>query len=68
MTIPPQFISELQLRRIFKKTREIRNSVYKNIDSLCKNLSMGMSNDYEIAIQEGATHIRLGTAVFGKRP
>ena len=31
-------------------------------------LSMGMTNDYEIAIEEGATHVRIGTALFGERP
>jgi uncharacterized pyridoxal phosphate-containing UPF0001 family protein len=33
-----------------------------------KTLSMGMSGDYEIAIAEGATHVRVGTAIFGSRP
>ena len=39
-----------------------------SIEKCCNNLSMGMSNDYETAIAEGATHIRLGTALFGDRP
>jgi uncharacterized pyridoxal phosphate-containing UPF0001 family protein len=33
-----------------------------------KELSMGMSNDFEIAIEEGATYVRVGTAIFGSRP
>ena len=67
MTIPPRFVSEIQLRNIFKKTREIRDNVYNNVDSFCKDLSMGMSNDFDIAIEEGATHVRIGTAIFGVR-
>ena len=40
----------------------------KNIDNVCMDiLSMGMTNDYEIAIEEGATHIRVGTGIFGER-
>lgn len=46
----------------FQRLREIaeRNGL--------KNLSMGMSSDYEVAIEEGATHVRVGTAIFGSRP
>ena len=68
MTIPPNNISTKKLRSIYNKTRKIRDTVYKSIETSCKNLSMGMSNDYETAISEGATHIRLGTALFGSRP
>ena len=68
MTIPPNNISTKTLHSIYNKTRKIRDTVYKSIETSCKNLSMGMSNDYETAISEGATHIRLGTALFGSRP
>ena len=68
MTIPPNNISKGNIKSIYKETRKIRDTVYKSIDKRCNNLSMGMSNDYEIAILEGATHIRLGTALFGERP
>ena len=68
MTIPPNNISEENLQLIYKVTRKIRDTVQKSIEICCNNLSMGMSNDYEIAIAEGATHIRLGKALFGERP
>ena len=68
MTIPPNNISTKTRHSIYNKTRKIRDTVYKSIEKSCKNLSMGMSNDYETAISEGATHIRLGTALFGSRP
>ena len=67
MTIPPNNISEENLQSIYKETRKIRDTVKNSIETQCNNLSMGMSNDYELAIAEGATHIRLGTALFGKR-
>ena len=50
------------LKQIFDKLSEMNLS---NVDM--KNLSMGMSNDYEIAIQEGATLVRVGTSIFGER-
>ena len=68
MTIPPINISEKNLQFIYKETRKTRDIVQSSIEKRCKNLSMGMSNDYEIAISEGATHIRIGTALFGDRP
>ena len=68
MTIPPNNISRKKLKSIYNKTRKLRDIVHTTIEKSCKNLSMGMSNDYETAISEGATHIRLGTALFGNRP
>ena len=68
MTIPPNNISTKTCHSIYNKTRKIRDIVCKSIEKRCKNLSMGMSNDYETAISEGATHIRLGTALFGSSP
>lgn len=67
MTIPPNSKDTNFLKIIFNKTREIRDQIQKEIDSKCINLSMGMSNDFETAIECGATHIRLGTILFGKR-
>ena len=52
---------------IYRETRELEEKIEQTIESKCKHLSMGMSNDFEIAIREGATHIRLGTALFGER-
>ena len=68
MTIPPINILGKHLHTIYNRTREIRDEIQKNIESNCTNLSFGMSKDYESAIAEGATHIRLGTALFGERP
>ena len=68
MTIPPNNISKGKLQSIYKETKKIRDRVQTSIEKCCNNLSMGMSNDYETAIAEGATHIRLGKALFGERP
>ena len=68
MTIPPNNLSDYQLNTIYNKTRKIKNKINYSINNQCNNLSMGMSSDYVIAIKHGATHIRLGTAIFGARP
>ena len=67
MTIPPKEVTEKQRRTIYNKTRTIKDKIQQFIESECKYLSMGMSNDFEIAIKEGATHIRIGSALFGER-
>ena len=67
MTIPQQGLPKKKLLDIYRKTRKIRDMVEKSINNNCKYLSMGMSNDFETAITEGATHIRIGTALFGER-
>lgn len=69
MTIAP-FVSDPEENRpIFRKLRQISVDIprknYHNIDM--NVLSMGMSNDYLVAIEEGATHVRIGTAIFGER-
>jgi len=68
MTMPPYGIPKTTLRDYYKKTCEIKNEINELVNGNCNNLSMGMSNDFEIAIEEGATHIRIGTALFGARP
>ncbi|AXH98633.1 YggS family pyridoxal phosphate-dependent enzyme [Sporosarcina sp. PTS2304] len=67
MTMAPNTEDESVIRHVFRSLREIRNSVAaKNLSyAPCTQLSMGMSNDFEIAIEEGATHIRIGTALAG---
>lgn len=62
MVIPPYFEDLEVVRPYFKNLREIR-------DEICPNgeLSMGMSHDFAVAIEEGATLIRVGTAIFGER-
>jgi len=67
MAIPP-FVEDAQrLRPYFHKLRELRDDVSRRIGRKLPALSMGMSHDFEIAIEEGATEIRLGTAIFGER-
>jgi pyridoxal phosphate enzyme (YggS family) len=69
MAIPPQETSELAIRRWFRQLRDLRDELggrpeWQGWPGL---LSMGMSHDFELAIEEGATHVRVGTALFGPR-
>lgn len=66
MTIPPYFENPEDVRPYFRKLREIRDSLLPRYPYL-KELSMGMSHDFEVAIEEGATMVRIGTALFGQR-
>jgi pyridoxal phosphate enzyme (YggS family) len=69
MTIPPYFDDPEKTRPYFSKLRDLRATLLKEglpPESL-RDLSMGMSHDFEIAVQEGATIVRLGTAIFGTR-
>jgi hypothetical protein len=67
MTIAPLTDSEQEIRKSFKYLRKLKDefnrSGFKNI----KELSMGMTSDFEIAIEEGATMLRIGSAIFGQR-
>ena len=67
MTMAPFVENEEILRNCFRRLRQLRDEV-KGLNlayAPCEFLSMGMSNDYKIAIEEGATHIRVGTALVG---
>ncbi len=66
MTMPPFFDDPEKTRPYFKRLREIRDESEKKGFSLSE-LSMGMSNDFEVAAEEGATMVRVGTALFGER-
>ncbi len=66
MTMPPYFDSPEMSRPYFVALRELREKMGKEGIPV-KELSMGMSNDFEIAIEEGATYVRVGTAIFGPR-
>jgi pyridoxal phosphate enzyme (YggS family) len=66
MTMPPYFEDADRARPYFKRLRKIRDDAEKKGYSL-PELSMGMTNDYEAAIEEGSTMIRVGTAIFGSR-
>src|SRR5699024_1500396 len=67
MTMAPHIEDEDKLRQVFKSLAQLRDRVQGNHfeHAPCKFLSMGMSNDYEIAIEEGATHIRIGSKLVG---
>jgi len=69
MTIPPFFEHPEDARPYFARLGDLRATLLKEgLDpALLRELSMGMSHDFEIAVQEGATMVRLGTAIFGKR-
>jgi pyridoxal phosphate enzyme (YggS family) len=69
MTIPPPCKNAEESRGFFRELRQLR-------DELCqlslgnvklRELSMGMTNDFEVAVEEGATIVRIGTALFGER-
>ncbi|MEG2759292.1 MAG: alanine racemase, partial [Rikenellaceae bacterium] len=55
-----------QVRREFRSLKSVFENV-KNIISSVETISMGMSGDYEIAVEEGATMVRIGSSIFGKR-
>ncbi|MCS7203551.1 MAG: YggS family pyridoxal phosphate-dependent enzyme [Thermodesulfovibrio sp.] len=67
MTIPPYFENPEDVRPYFKKLRQIRDELNRKGYDFIKELSMGMSHDFEVAIEEGATMVRIGTALFGQR-
>lgn len=67
MAIPPFFDDPYNSRPYFIKLRDLRDKLSISYNSLIE-LSMGMSADYEVAIEEGATIVRIGTAIFGERP
>ena len=66
MTMPPYFDSPEMSRPYYIALRELKEKMAKEGIPM-KELSMGMSNDFEIAIEEGATFVRVGTAIFGPR-
>ena len=68
MTLGPRTREQKQTREAFATLRLVMDTLNAQIPksvSLCTELSMGMSGDYEIAIEEGSTTVRLGTALFG---
>ena len=67
MCIPPFLDNPQEVRPYFRRLRETRDSVAGQLNHPLPVLSMGMSHDFEIAIEEGATEIRIGTAIFGAR-
>lgn len=69
MAIAPNTDDKQYLRRLFRKMFEMKEKIIKeNISSVRMDyLSMGMSSDYQIAIEEGSNMVRIGTKIFGKR-
>lgn len=69
MTVAPYVENKEDVRWVFRKMKELYNNIskssYENVEM--KYLSMGMTNDFDIAIEEGANIVRIGTAIFGKR-
>ena len=67
MCIPPFREDSETVRPYFRRLREVRDELAKQLGRALPVLSMGMSHDFEVAIEEGATEVRVGTALFGKR-
>ncbi len=69
MTLPPFFDDSEQSRPFFRRLRELRDQLQSRgaFGDRVGELSMGMTHDFEVAIQEGATMVRIGTAIFGER-
>ena len=69
MVLPPFYDSPEQTRPYFRRLRELLETLNskRSVESKLTELSMGMSHDFEVAIEEGATMVRVGTAVFGSR-
>jgi len=67
MCIPPPAESDEEAREYFRKLSEIQTSLNETFHQSMDQLSMGMSSDFAIAIAEGATHVRVGTSIFGSR-
>jgi pyridoxal phosphate enzyme (YggS family) len=69
MTLPPFFDDREQSRPFFRRLRELRDQLASlgAFGNRTGELSMGMTHDFEVAIQEGATMVRIGTAIFGER-
>uniref|UniRef100_A0A832H2A4 Pyridoxal phosphate homeostasis protein n=1 Tax=Oscillatoriales cyanobacterium SpSt-402 TaxID=2282168 RepID=A0A832H2A4_9CYAN len=70
MTIPPLGLQPTELLNVFQETHKLANTIrsHSELQLPIKELSMGMSNDYPIAVEAGATMIRLGRFLFGDRP
>lgn len=67
MTIPPFFEDQEKSRPYFRQLRQLRDQINLERKTCLQHLSMGMSGDFRVAIEEGATMLRLGTVIFGPR-
>lgn len=67
MCIPPLAVESEDSRKFFVEVRELRDSLEKEFSLKLPQLSMGMTQDFSVGIEEGATLVRVGTAIFGER-
>jgi pyridoxal phosphate enzyme (YggS family) len=67
MTVPPWAPNPEKVRPIFRQLRELKTKCEQILGAPLQHLSMGMTGDFEVAIEEGATIVRIGTALFGER-
>jgi PLP dependent protein len=67
MCIPPLAEAAEASRKYFVELRELRDALEQKFQVKLPHLSMGMTNDYSVAVEEGATLVRVGTAIFGER-
>jgi PLP dependent protein len=68
MAIAPWTPESEKVRPVFRRLRELKSACEEKLGAPLPHLSMGMSGDFEVAIEEGATVVRIGTALFGTRP
>jgi pyridoxal phosphate enzyme (YggS family) len=68
MTMAPWTQEAEKVRPVFRRLRELKQKCEEKLGAPLPHLSMGMSGDFEVAIEEGATIVRIGTALFGTRP
>jgi pyridoxal phosphate enzyme (YggS family) len=67
MTVPPWTSDPEKVRPVFRQVRELKGQCEQILGAPLAELSMGMTGDFEVAIEEGATMVRIGTALFGAR-
>jgi PLP dependent protein len=67
MTVPPWTLDPEKVRPVFRQIRELKERCEQFLGAPLPHLSMGMTGDFEVAIEEGATMVRIGTALFGAR-
>ncbi|HEX4263342.1 MAG TPA: YggS family pyridoxal phosphate-dependent enzyme [Verrucomicrobiae bacterium] len=67
MTVPPWTANAENVRPVFRQLRELKQHCEQILGAPLPHLSMGMTGDFEVAIEEGATIVRIGTALFGQR-
>ncbi len=67
MTVAPLVADAEAVRPVFRRLRELRDDCERELGIRLPHLSMGMTNDFEVAVEEGATLVRVGRAIFGER-